>query len=71
MLSCKPLNDNPGAGTYYKGVRGVDGPSFGFSKDARVKNYQSINPGPGHYKIPTKIWDTAKFNLAKNEFSYV
>lgn len=65
LIPCQPLNENPGAGAYDP-KKNIGGPAFGFGSEARDKNYVKPSPGPGDYKIPTKIRDTAKFGLPKN-----
>jgi len=49
------LNENPGSGAYDPKMRITGGPSFGFGSEARDKGYLKPTPGPGDYKIPTKI----------------
>ena len=71
LLPCKVNNDNPGAGSYHSGKRGKSGPGFGFGSQSRMKNYSKQTPGPGDYKIPTKIRDCGNYALNKNQFSYV
>ncbi len=71
LLPCKPLNDNPGAGSYHSGKRKAVGPSFGFGSAPRMKDYGKGTPGPGDYKIPTKVRDVGSYALPKNQYSYV
>lgn len=71
LIPCQPLNENPGSGSYHNNKRKQVGPGFGFGSESRMKDYGKPTPGPGDYKIPTKIRDTSSFQLHKNKFSYV
>lgn len=71
LCPAKPLNDFPGAGSYHNKKRKAVGPSFGFGSAPRMKEYKKAGPGPGDYKIPTKIRDCPNHALGKNQFSYV
>jgi len=66
LLPCKVTNDNPGAGSYHSGMRKPVGPGFGFGSAPRMKDYSKASPGPGDYKIPTKVRDVGTYALAKN-----
>jgi len=69
-ICAKPLNSNPGPGNYYKyGFKG--GPSFGFGTSTRMSIKKNDSPGPGSYKIPTKVRNLETYSLNKNKFSYV
>ena len=69
-ISAKPLNNYPGPGRYGEKKNGK-GKSFGFGTGKRMLVKRDSSPGPGSYKIPTKIRDLQNYTLSKNEFSYV
>jgi hypothetical protein len=70
LLPAQPLNDNPAPGSYHSNKRKTSG-GFGFGSAPRMKDYGKATPGPGDYKIPTKIRDVGSYALSKNQFSYV
>ena len=39
------------------------GPKYGFGTDKRGKADKDSSPGPGHYKVPTKVGDINKYVL--------
>jgi hypothetical protein len=69
-IAGRPHNKYPGPGTYY-GQKPKSGPSFGFGSGKRMHVNCNDSPGPGSYKIPTKIRNVEGYALDKNNFSYV
>lgn len=69
-IAAKPLNRFPGPGTY-EGSKPKRNTSYGFGSSKRMEIKKDNSPGPGSYKIPTKIRDLDTYVLSKNEFSYV
>lgn len=72
-LSSKPLNKyavSPGDYQNDKKFK-PSGPSFGFGSSKRAEFKNESTPGPGSYKIPTKVRNLETYALGKNKFSYV
>ena len=69
-IAARPLNHFPGPGTYYKS-KPRTGPSFGFGSSKRMHVRSDDSPGPGSYKIPTKIRNLEGYALPKNKYSFV
>ena len=69
-ISAKPLNYFPGPGTY-DGRRPKSNVSYGFGSSKRMPTKVDGSPGPGAYRIPTKIRDLETYSLNKNQFSFV
>lgn len=59
-ISAKPLNYFPGPGTYVENKFRTAGPKFGFGSSKRMEIKKDNSPGPGSYKIPTKVRDLGK-----------
>ena len=69
-ISARPLNLFPGPGTY-DGKKARNAPSYGFGSSQRMKIKDDGSPGPGSYKIPTKVRNVETYSLSKNQFSFV
>lgn len=69
-ISAKPLNHFPGPGNY-DGDKLKTRVSYGFGTSKRMDIKHDGSPGPGAYKIPTKIRDLQTYSLQKNQYSYV
>jgi len=68
--------DSPGPGAYaVGGNKAVEGPKFGFgtSQRGKQKNVGDDTPGPGQYKVPSKISDLPRYAMPdmKEEFRYI
>lgn len=72
-ISGKPLNQYTTSPGHYQNERKykASGPSFGFGTSKRPEFKHDSSPGPGSYKIPTKVRNLETYALNKNEFSYV
>lgn len=62
----------PGPGQYPLDST-LKGPRFGFGTDKRHKPAKDSSPGPGAYKVPTKIADVPKYVIPnqKEEHKFV
>lgn len=63
----------PGAGTYTSNYNQKSkSPSFGFGSSKRpdIAGKRDNTPGPGNYKVPTKIADTASYAGIKQTQEY-
>jgi hypothetical protein len=69
-IAAKPINKFPGPGTY-NGNKMKRHTSFGFGSSKRMPVKSDGSPGPGSYKIPTKVRNLEVYSLTKNQFSYV
>ena len=69
-ISAKPLNFFPGPGSY-DGRKPKNNLSYGFGSSKRMPTKADGLPGPGAYRIPTKIRNLETYTLNKNKFSYV
>ena len=73
-ICARPLNKyTVGPGDYQKGLKKFksSGPSFGFGSSKRAEFKNESTPGPGSYKIPTKVRNLETYALNKNKYSYV
>lgn len=66
----KEQKGKPGAGTYNGAfeIGKTKSPSFGFGSSKRPDiggNKRDNSPGPGSYKVPTKVADTAHYHGIK------
>lgn len=69
-ISAKPLNFFPGPGTY-DGRKPKNQTAYGFGSSKRMPAKTDGSPGPGAYKIPTKIRNVETYSMNKNQFSFV
>ena len=69
-ISARPLNNFPGPGTY-NGKKARNITSYGFGSSQRMKSRDDGSPGPGAYKIPTKVRNVETYSMNKNQFSFV
>ncbi len=63
----------PGPGAYSRDSS-INGPKFGFGTDKRDHDKKNSTPGPGAYKVPTKVADVNKYVMPHNpgeEFRFV
>ena len=69
-IAAKPKNHFPGPGSYNE-----DKPkrqtSYGFGSSKRMYVKSDNSPGPGAYRIPTKIRNVETYSLNKNKYSFV
>ena len=66
--------DVPGPGTYNKNLADKrDAPKYGFGSSAqREPQKKTLSPGPGGYRIPSKIADTPAYSMARpDEYKYI
>jgi hypothetical protein len=70
-ILAKPKNEYPGPGNYKDESKKVKG--YGFGSSPRDPPKKDGGPGPGSYKIPTKISNTSKMAVPgqNQEFRYV
>jgi hypothetical protein len=64
FIASKDIVEAPGPGQYTpkdSHVKGKINPSWSLSKDERDKKYGPKHPGPGEYKIPTKIGEAPQY----------
>lgn len=68
----KEATKKPGAGTYDLNQKNA-GPSFGFGTSKRSDLATHGVPGPGQYKVPTKVVDTALYSNSRppEQFKFV
>lgn len=53
----------PGPGEYKIIERAIEGPKFGFGTGLRKVPRRDESPGPGAYKVPTKIANLPQYAL--------
>lgn len=72
-ICARPLNKfTVGPGDYQNKKKFVSsGPSYGFGSSKRDGFKHTNTPGPGSYKIPTKVRNLETYALNKNKYSYV
>jgi hypothetical protein len=71
-ISAKPLNKFIAGPGQYQSKSSFEGrTSFSFGSSKRPEYTKEGNPGPGSYKIPTKVSNLEQYSLAKTQFSYV
>ena len=69
-IAAKPLNKFPGPGSY-NGNKMKRNTSYGFGSSKRMEIKCDHSPGPGAYRIPTKVRNLEVYSLSKNKYSYV
>lgn len=53
--------------------KAIEGPKFGFGTEEKSKRKKDTSPGPGHYKIPSKISDLPQYAMPNrsDEHKYI
>ncbi len=64
--------NNPGPGGYNHIEMIKSGPKAAIGRSSRNEMIsKDVTPGPGSYKVPSKIADVPGYSLPGNEFKYV
>lgn len=73
-LNNSAIDNTPGPGNYESHLNDKrNAPKFGFGSSTRAAANKNDSPGPGHYKINTKVAETAQYAIPGKDqtFKYV